>query len=201
MVSRKWAHYIGLGLIFISLVILGSIFYPVIFEEAKYFLKQRHLFSRLYIDESTISKSQEFKIVIPKVDINSKVIPNVNPYNKEEYLKALKEGVALAKDTAFPNEEGNAFIFAHSTDSPLNVTKYNATFYLINKLEADDEIFLFYQGKKYKYVVTETKIVDTNQVEYLKDKTKKQTLTLMTCWPPGTTLQRLLVIGKLVILQ
>jgi len=36
-------------------------------------------------------------------------------------------------------------------------------------------------------------IVDPTRVEFLTRKSNREFLTLQTCWPPGTTLKRLLV--------
>jgi sortase A len=109
------------------------------------------------------------------------------------YLDALKQGVAHASGTAFPGEEGHIFLFAHSTDYVWNVSTYNAIFYLLNKLDANDEINIFYKGRRHVYKVIKKDIIDPTQVEYLTRKTNKEFLTLQTCWPPGTTLQRMLV--------
>ena len=52
-------------------------------------------------------------------------------FNKNEFLPVLRKGIAHAKGTALPNEtNGNVYLFAHSTDSLLNVGRYNAVFTL-----------------------------------------------------------------------
>ncbi|KXK08750.1 MAG: Sortase family protein [Microgenomates bacterium OLB22] len=66
-------------------------------------------------------------------------------------------------------------------------------FYLLYKLEPEDEINVYYKGQRFKYRVTEKKVVSPKDVHYLTRKTTEETLTLQTCWPPGTILQRLLV--------
>lgn len=175
----------------ISILISGLIFYPVLATEIRYQLKGSPTIKQNY------SPNQEFRIIIPKININSQVLLNIDPYNKEEYLAALNQGVAQAKGSALPEDDGDIFLFAHSTNDPF-ISYYNAVFYLINKLTPSDEIYLFYQGKNYKYVVTETKIINPSEVQYLQTSEKKYSLTLMTCWPPGTTLKRLLVISHLV---
>lgn len=134
-----------------------------------------------------------FSIVIPKIDANSKIVANVNAANESEYLASLKNGVAHASGTAFPGEGGHIFLFAHSTDYFWNVSTYNAVFFLLYKLEKKDEIDIFYKNQKYVYTVIDSKIVEPDQVEYLTRKSNKEFLTLQTCWPPGTSLKRLLV--------
>ncbi|MFQ5452177.1 MAG: sortase, partial [Candidatus Paceibacterota bacterium] len=88
------------------------------------------------------------------------------------------------------------YLFSHSTDYFYNVTRYNAIFYLLYKLEPGDEINLFYKGARYKYLVDELKIVNPSEVGYLTEKSGREELVLQTCWPLGTTFQRLLVFAR-----
>lgn len=139
-----------------------------------------------------------FSIVIPKIGANAKILANIDAADEKIYLPALQKGVAQAAGTAYPGEGGHIFLFAHSTDYFWNVGTYNAVFYLLSKLEKGDEVDLFYRGQRYVYRVIGKKIVDPSQVQYLTRKTNKEFLTLQTCWPPGTTLKRLLVFATRV---
>lgn len=200
LASKKRIILIGFSLIIISQIILGLTFYPIIAVEISYNLQnivsknQNNIFEFSAVNQP----NQEFQIIIPKINIKSKVLINIDPFNKTEYLAALKKGVAQAQGTALPNQEGNIFLFAHSANNSFDLNTYNAIFYLVNKLTAGDLIYLIYQGKNYKYIVDTTKIINPNEIQYLYTSTPKQTLTLMTCWPPGTTFKRLLVNGHLV---
>jgi len=146
--------------------------------------------------ERIVPADTDYGIVIPKIAANARVLPNVNAADENEYLNALNSGVAHAAGTAFPGQQGHIYLFAHSTDYFWNVGSYNAVFYLLYKLEQDDEIDLFYDGQKYVYKVESKKIVDPSEVEYLTRQTSSEVLTLQTCWPPGTTLKRLLVFAR-----
>jgi sortase A len=59
-----------------------------------------------------------------------------------------------------------------------------------------EERLKLYQKEKYNYKVAETKIIKGGQVDYLSSNLNTNQLTLMTCWPPGTTLNRLVVIAN-----
>ncbi|MDH7476743.1 MAG: sortase [Microgenomates group bacterium] len=148
--------------------------------------------------EVIIPEDPNFSIVIPKIGANAKIIDNVDPSDTKVYLEALTKGVAHAQGTAFPGEPGHIFLFAHSTDYFWNVGTYNAIFYLLYKLEKGDEVDLFFRGQRYVYKVIGKQIVDPERVEYLTRKTNREFLTLQTCWPPGTTLKRLLVFAARV---
>ena len=110
------------------------IFWPVAKEEVKYQVNQISPTNEL------ILANKDFTIVIPKINAVAPIIKNVDPFNKNEFLGSLKRGVAHAKGTNLPDEDGNVYLFAHSTDAFYNVGNYNAVFYLIGKLEKDDEI-------------------------------------------------------------
>lgn len=94
---------------------------------------------------------------------------------------------------------GNVFIFGHSSNYPWVQSQYNDVFALLDKLTAGDEITIFYNQKKYTYRITDKSIVKPGDVKALesRDPTKKE-ISLMTCWPVGTALQRILVFGELV---
>jgi sortase A len=138
---------------------------------------------------------EDFGIVIPKISANASVVADVDPSNASVYQRALTKGVAHAKGTAHPGEPGNTFIFAHSGLDFSEAMRYNAVFYLLNKLEIGDEIVIFYEGEKFNYKVSGKKIVNPGEIQYLEGDPNKKTLALMTCWPAGTTLKRLIIIG------
>lgn len=200
---------LGVLLISVSLFILGKIFFPVVREELKYSFSSQaqdiSVVSQKELKEENNQKSaggiiipvdEEFGIVIPKILANAKVIAEVNPWDARVYQGALTEGVAHAQGSALPGEIGNIFIFAHSGADLAEANRYNAVFYLLYKLAIDDEIYLFYKGEKYIYRVKEKKTVGAQDVSYLKDKGRDEKLTLMTCWPPGTTMKRLIVTAE-----
>lgn len=141
--------------------------------------------------------SRDFGIVITRIGANSNVISDVDPSDDEKYLAALKTGVAHAQGTVHPGEKGNSVLFAHSVGNFWEVNQWNAVFYLLRELEPGDKVDVFYKGKRYVYEVYDKKIVDPSEVEYLSPEADFAKLTLQTCWPPGTTLKRLLVFAKL----
>lgn len=198
----------GTALVGVSVLVLGLTFFPVLREEAKYqFLpSQDHktVISRADERAQTIPSqvllpvSEEFGIVIPKIGANARIIPDVDWEDGAVYQRALTEGVAHARGTAKPGEWGNVFLFSHSGVDFLEANRYNALFYLIDKLNPGDDIVVFFEGQKFEYRVVEKKKVAPEELEYLKGSEDQKTLTLMTCWPAGTTLQRLLVIAEQV---
>ncbi len=217
----------GNFLILSSLFFIGKTFYQPVREEVRYFIDQQNNKQYVVasaeeapqvkeeierqIEKGAFAKAAEkknvevlvpidtdFSIVIPKIAANARIVPNVDAADKEQYMEALKHGVAHTDGTAFPGEPGHIFMFAHSTDFVWNVGNYNAVFYLLYKLENNDEINVFYKGQRFVYRVTGKEVIDPSQVEYITRKTDKEFLTLQTCWPPGTTLKRILIFAERV---
>lgn len=205
----------GIALIAVSVLVLLLTFFPVVTEEMKYQLLPKHEDALVITREEAEKKSkdgtqtqtasaviypvdEDFGIVIPKISANAKVIPDVDWQDSGVYQRALTQGVAHAKGTSYPGEAGNVFIFSHSGVDFYEANRYNALFYLINKLVPGDEIYLFYKKQKFAYRVTEKKTVSPERVEYLTSDSPEKTLTLMTCWPAGTTLSRLIVVADQV---
>jgi sortase A len=176
-----------------SFALLLATFWPVILEELGYGAKQ--ILAQPIREIEPVDT--EFGIIIPKLGANAKVIANVDPFNSRAYQSALTRGVAHAKGTGVPGNAGNIFLFSHSSVNFYEATRYNSIFYLLTKLESGDEIVLYYEGEKYTYTVRSKRTVPATSVQYLKAMGEdRETLTLMTCWPPGTTFKRLLVIAE-----
>jgi LPXTG-site transpeptidase (sortase) family protein len=197
----------GIILIIMSVLLIAFIFFPVIREELRYTFSAKSNSAEVEIKEKAnraendqkekviVPADEDFGIVIPKIEANAKVIADVDSQDSAIYQRELTKGVAQGKDTAFPGEGGNIFIFAHSSADFYQANRYNAVFYLLSKMEKGDDIYLFYKKQKYHYQVTENKTVGAEEVNYL-DKNSGDQLTLMTCWPPGTTMKRLIVIAS-----
>jgi sortase A len=184
--------FIGLFLVVISLFIIEQTFFPLIKNEVSYQLRQ----VKGAKSPELKPNYSEFGIVIDKLNINARIVKDVDPYNANIYQKALTQGVAHAKGTALPGEEGNIFIFSHSSDSFYNAVHYNSIFYLLPKLELGDTISIYYENSRFDYHVQEKHIVEPSDTKYLTEKTEKPQLTLMTCYPPGTAFKRFIIVAN-----
>ncbi len=187
----------GLLLIMSAIGIVGLTFFPVIMEEIGYRARTITRAVAPQREKPIQPLDSEFGIIIPKLGANAHVIANVDPYDHEAYQQALSHGVAHARGTAFPGEHGNMFLFSHSSVNFYEATQYNAIFYLLYKLEKGDKISVWRQGKEYIYTIEEKKIALPSETSYLTQKTTERQLILMTCWPPGTNLKRLMVIARM----
>lgn len=202
LAQLKTHRLLGWLLLAISALITASYLFPVIFLETRYRLSktssisQKHsLFGELlWLEQKGVISPADwqFSLIIPKVGLNTKVISEVDAANEAAYKEALKKGLAHAKGSSFPDQEGMVYIFGHSTDFAWNVPTYNALFYLLGKLKEGDEVAIFYQGRHYVYQVSQKEVVTPDDLSSLENFGEKR-LVLSTCWPPGTTWQRLIV--------
>ncbi|MGD9129733.1 MAG: sortase [Candidatus Woesebacteria bacterium] len=185
-------------------------FLPVLIVESKY-QYQKILINVFHVSDirglflpefkalnySGRSKYKDYGIKIPVIFLDEPVVFNVDPNDKQAYKEALKKGIAHASSTAFPDNAGIGYYFAHSSSSELR-TQYNAVFYLLGKLKTGDKIYIWHEQKQYQYSVSETKVTQADEVSFLDQFYETETIVLQTCWPPGTTKKRLLVFAKRV---
>jgi LPXTG-site transpeptidase (sortase) family protein len=198
------------GLIGICLIWLSLTYIPVFIVEIQYqsFVIVKNIYGVTDLRELVLpqfsaldlhgaSKYQAYGITIPSLNLDEPVIFNVDPNNKLAYSAALKQGIAHASGTAFPDSPGLGYYFAHSSSPELR-TQFNAVFYLLGKLETSDDIYIWHDQEKYAYRVTEKRVTSPDDVSFLQTPPDTEKIVLQTCWPPGTTSQRLLVFAERV---
>jgi sortase A len=117
---------------------------------------------------------------------------------EEVFNDDLAKWVVRYPWSAKPGEVGNVFIFGHSSNFPWVKWKYNDVFALLNHLQKNDKIIVYYNQKKYVYKVTTKAVINPWEVGILKRNKWKEELTLMTCWPIWTTLKRKIIIAELI---
>lgn len=151
---------------------------------------------KVIVQNSALTPSKQelgnFSISIDKIGFIAPIIRGVDPTNKEEYDKALEDGVAHMTGTALPGDgTGKVFIYGHSSDS----AKTRFGFSRLNDLQNGDEINVNYYDKDFIYIVNDKKIVEKTELSVI-DQTPDETLALMSCWPLGTDDKRLLVFAN-----
>ncbi len=207
---NSWLVLIATVLIGFSLVWLLVTYLPVLIVETKYqvytfITTQFHVqdLRSFFIpdfrnfDLSANSTHREYGITIPKLGIDEPVVFNVDPNNESAYRAALKEGIAHASGTAFPDNPGLGYYFAHSSNPDFR-TQYNAIFYLLGKLNTGDKVYIWHDNQRYDYQVTSQAITSPTDVSFLQKSYDTESIVLQTCWPPGTTNQRMLVFAERV---
>lgn len=212
--SVVWLNRIGKLMILLAVGAIIGFLWPIIREEAKYAFGQTkagkvaervaNTEMKMVIGTKSeienlpnwIVPDREYSIYIPKILAKARVIGNVNAADKSVYSAALKEGVAEAAGLAHPGERGTTYLFAHSAGNSYESIRYNAIFYLLNKMEPGDEVEIVYKDKLHKYQVETREIIAAEDVKYFDDQKEEEKLVLQTCYPPGTAWKRLIVVAK-----
>lgn len=146
----------------------------------------------------------ENRVIIPKIGKNIPLvdIKNRNVGWEEElndiFMKELENGIIRYPGSAKPGEDGTSFIFGHSSNFPWIKWDYNDVFALLDNVEFEDEVIVYYGQEKYVYKIREKRVITPGDVSVLERNKNKSEITLMTCWPIGTTLNRLIVTWELV---
>lgn len=148
------------------------------------------------IISATSAVSSASEVVIPKINVEIPVVYGVNTASEAETQKALEGGVVHYTGTALPGQNGNVAIVGHSSNNIFNKGKYKFAFVLLSRLEVGDTFYLQKDGQRYTYQVYEKKIVKPTEVGVLGPNEKTATATLITCDPPGTSTNRLVVVGE-----
>jgi len=151
-------------------------------------------------EEIEVKNNDDFSIEIPKIKASSKIIVDVSPTDKKEYLKILENNnIAHSSLSALPNNGKGSmtYLFAHSTQQSIQTVRKNSVFYLLGELGEKDKILIKYRGQNIEYEVYMKKIIGAKESEYLTfSDPEKEVLILQTCWPIGTNWKRLLVFAK-----
>lgn len=137
--------------------------------------------------------SAEPKIIIPKIGVEAPVVYDVTSVEESAYQAGLERGVVRLGTTANPGTKGNVVIGGHSSNNVFNAGKYKYVFVNLKRLDVGDIFYLNYNGQRYTYKITVAKKIITPKETSVLAQTEKPTVTLFTCDPPGTNVNRLIV--------
>lgn len=148
------------------------------------------------IISSNAASGTDPAIIIPKINLEVPVVYGVRTVEEQAVQKALENGVVHYGNTSEPGQTGNSVIVGHSSNNILNPGKYKFAFVLLSRLENKDIFYLEKGGKRYTYEVYKKIVVKPSEVSVLNTQEKPSTATLITCDPPGTSTNRLIVVGQ-----
>jgi|SRR3989338_7251711 len=198
--------------IILGLILMFWAFYPVISFEiySKFFIKQpKQKVSKDTIQVDLTKASlwfPDFEVKQATQNINIKQyfisLPKLNIENAkvtvggEDLTKSLIQFVP----TSLPGENGNVIILGHSTLPQLyNIKDYKTIFTYLPSLKEGDKIEVKLGDQEFEYEVFDITIVKPSEVSVLKQNFSNSYLTLITCVPPGTYWNRLIVKAKISV--
>ena len=134
-------------------------------------------------------------IEIPKINLIAPLIfPEKN--DKKTIAFLLNQGAVFFPDSVLPGRNGRTLILGHSAPPAWPKIKYDWIFTRLNELKEEDEIFVYFEKKKYTYLVKNKIFLDRGE-ELPHDLTNSENmLILISCWPPGKDLRRIAILAK-----
>lgn len=186
---------IGSGVLVLAIVLFG-LFNEVVI--APFIQPSSHASATpIILSTDGIAPSATPEVIIPKINVEIPVDYSLTSNTEEEVQKGLETGIVHYPTTVKPGEQGNAAFFGHSSNNIFNPGKYKFAFVLLHELAPGDIFYLTYDSKVFTYKVYDKQIVSPDKVEVLNNvEGKTATATLITCDPPGTSLNRLVVWGE-----
>jgi sortase A len=200
---RKSRHFIPItAALCVVLLFLFLQYNRVLFANVQAYISPGDINpANIIIDPSTnVAVSPESKLIIPKINVDVPVDYNTKP-DYDSQMKAMENGVAwfgIPGANSVPGQIGNTVISGHSSNDIIDQGSYKFIFARLDQLEKGDTIFINYQSKRYVYSITKKEVVAPTEVNKLIYPTDKPILTLITCTPLGTSLNRLLVTAEQV---
>ncbi|MEO8065740.1 MAG: class E sortase [Candidatus Doudnabacteria bacterium] len=152
--------------------------------------------SRLVIapNSGNIDYTKPGRLSIPRLNLTVPLIWSQDP---AEFEADLTKGVIHYPGTALPGEVGTIYVSGHSSDYIWKRDPMQSIFAKINYLKPGDDVFVdvySVDGKvyNYRYQVTGNNIYKPDdQAQFVSGSTNL--LNLSTCWPIGTSTNRIVV--------
>lgn len=186
----------GVGTGFLVLLIFLFGFFNEMFI-APFIQPSRHVSATpIILNADSIAASDATEVIIPKINVQIPTVFDSKSVNEEDVQSALERGVTHYPSTALPGQQGNTAFFGHSSNNIFNKGKYKFAFVLLHELIPGDIFYLTYNKQVYTYKVYDKRVVPPSEVSVLSNVPGKTTATLITCDPPGTSTNRLVVWGE-----
>lgn len=124
-------------------------------------------------NENTTNKNYNITytaiLEIPKINLKRGVVDSTKNFNSINYA------ISVDNSSHYPNELGNFILYSHSGNS--NIAFFNR----LNKLDINDDIYVYYNGVKYHYSIrNKYDIEKTGKAKVISRKDDKY-ITLITC--------------------
>ena len=168
------------------LIIIGSL---ILITYSKY-MENKALSSF----EEKIERQEVITEVNPGDEIGIIEIKSVNLKNvivESTDKKYLNHHVCHFENSAMPGEDGNFALAGHSS-----TYYYNQVINEIHKVKIGDEIIIKTINDEFTYTITETIVVESDEIEVLDQDMTKKEITLVTCTNGGK--QRFIVKGEVL---
>ena len=183
-ISFPFAYgYFSGDLFFLQEIVVANKSEPILSQQ---FVSPENNLSETPLPDYNVSYVKN-RLIIPKAKVDMPVFLGDNS-------NILWKGGWLFPTTSRPEAGGNSVIFGHRFRY---LPPISNTFYNLDKVEIGDEFVFVWNGKEYKYKVSDKKIIEPTDLSVIQP-TKDSRITLITCAPLFSTKQRLVVVGTLI---
>lgn len=152
-----------------------------------------------------------YSLQIPRLDIDVPVLlPSTKYWNQRDWNMletqmqiGLANGSVAYPHSSVPGENGTLIVAGHSSppDDRARSSAYGSMFSRLPELEAGDEIIVHVRGEPVIYAVESATVVPSTATQILEQQNSESILKVITCFPVGTTKDRLVVTAKRVGLR
>lgn len=121
------------------------------------------------VNESNRKQDDYIAVIqIPKINLEKGI------YNIDNPLNNVDKNIAVLRETIWPDQKNSHIILAsHSGNSDISYFKK------LNKLKINDEIFFYYNNKKYVYSINN--IYEVEKRKYINLDLSNDDISLITC--------------------
>ncbi|MDR2524322.1 MAG: sortase [Candidatus Nomurabacteria bacterium] len=155
--------------------------------------------STLIIAGGNQTVSENPTLLVPKINVRAPILFGLDNLTEANAQTALEKGVInfpVPGADSLPGQNGNTVVLGHSSSDIFNNGQYKFIFVQLSRLGVGDLFYIDYKNTRYAYEISDKKVITPNQLGELNLGSTTPHATLITCDPPGTTLNRLLVIGR-----
>lgn len=149
------------------------------------------------VRETDFNSSEQFarecRIEIPEIGIVAPLLFSGIP-DQKEIEKLLDYGAVHFPDSVLPGKPGQTLVLGHSAPVGWPKIKYDWVFSKLNELVQGDRIYVFFNNKKYEYIVSRKVFLERGEEISPQPLTDSENmLILISCWPPGKDVKRIAV--------
>lgn len=106
---------------------------------------------------------------IPVINLKRGVVDSTKNFHSINYA------ISVDKSSNYPNEYGNFILYAHSGNSSI------AYFKNLNKVNINDDVFVYFNGIKYHYVIYDKYNIKKTGKAVINRPSNGKNITLITC--------------------
>lgn len=138
------------------------------------------LVSSTPVDEPPQQPPNDNTLVIPSLELTEKIYQG-------QTTATLRQGIWLRPNGSTPDKGSNTVLTGHRF-----TYSSKAVFYHLDKVKKDDLVYVYWNGQRYDYKVSNISVVPPTQAS-VEAPSQSDKLTIYTCTPLWTAKERLVI--------